>query len=305
MTIRALELFCGIGGFAAAAAGTELQVVGALDQNPDALDVYRLNYPEHWARRVDLERISSFELASYHADFWWLSPPCQPYTVRGCQRDLDDHRARSLVHLMELMAGMPAHHLPRHLALENVEGFTESEARRRLLALLQALNYEIRERLLCPTELGVPSRRPRYYLTASQAPLRTAPGTSGTTSRPLSAYLHDISPAQLSTTLQLPDDFQERFGAGIRILSADDPDAYTTCFTSGYGRSAMHAGSYLYCGDAARFFTPEELAGLLHFPASFRFPRNMPIRKQWHLIGNSLSVIAVREILTTFPELQA
>lgn len=26
-----------------------------------------------------------------------------------------------------------------------------------------------------------------------------------------------------------------RFGAGFRILAPSDPDAYTTCFTAGYG----------------------------------------------------------------------
>jgi len=39
--LKALELFCGIGGFAAAVAGTGTRVVGALDQSPLALEVYR------------------------------------------------------------------------------------------------------------------------------------------------------------------------------------------------------------------------------------------------------------------------
>jgi site-specific DNA-cytosine methylase len=34
--LTALELFCGIGGFAAAAAGTNVRVVDALDQSPVA-----------------------------------------------------------------------------------------------------------------------------------------------------------------------------------------------------------------------------------------------------------------------------
>jgi DNA (cytosine-5)-methyltransferase 1/tRNA (cytosine38-C5)-methyltransferase len=53
-----------------------------------------------------------------------------------------------------------------------------------------------------------------------------------------------------------------------------------------------------------RYFAPGEIARLLHFPESFRFPDGMPIRKQWHLAGNSLSVIAVREVLKAFPEIE-
>ncbi|MGE5844726.1 MAG: DNA cytosine methyltransferase, partial [Syntrophaceae bacterium] len=80
MTIRALELFCGIGGFAAASAGTNLRVAGAVDQSPAALDVNRLNFPGHDAWQLNLENVTPDELLVFGADFWWLSPPCQPYT---------------------------------------------------------------------------------------------------------------------------------------------------------------------------------------------------------------------------------
>ncbi len=89
MTIQALEPYRGIDGFAAATTRTNLRVVGALHQSPTALSVYRLNSPGHGARQVNLETITSRELESFRADFWWVSPPCQPYTVRGVRRILD------------------------------------------------------------------------------------------------------------------------------------------------------------------------------------------------------------------------
>ena len=91
------------------------------------------------------------------------------------------------------------------------------------------------------------------------------------------------------------------FGNGFRILDRSDPEAYTTCFTAGYGKSLMHSGSYLRCGTGIRRFAPQEIARLLHFPAPFRFPEAMPLRKRWHLLGNSLSVAAVREVLRALP----
>jgi DNA (cytosine-5)-methyltransferase 1/tRNA (cytosine38-C5)-methyltransferase len=63
----------------------------------------------------------------------------------------------------------------------------------------------------------------------------------------------------------------------------------------------MHAGSYLHCGDEVRRFAPEEIVRLLHFPDGFRFPAALPLRRRWHLVGNSLSVAAVREVLRAFP----
>ena len=300
--LGALEFFCGIGGFAAAMAGTNVRVAAAYDQSHVALDVYRLNFPGHAAREKNLERFELAELLDGGSDLWWLSPPCQPYSVRGRRRDLDDPRARSLTHLLELFARLPAAGLPRYLALENVAGFAQSRARGLLTGLLGERGYQARERLLCPTELGVPSRRPRYYLTASRHGLmpRRAPPCQP---RPLQRYLDPQIDAAPPTELLFSPQLLASFEAGLRILDPADQAAYTTCFTAAYGKSLMHAGSYLRCSSGVRRFTPAEIAHLLGFPATFRFPESLPQRKRWHLLGNSLSVTAVREVLRDLPGL--
>ncbi len=302
MTIRTLELYCGIGGFAAAASETNLSVAGALDQSQPALSVYRLNFPGHAASQANLETMTSHELESSRADFWWMSPPCQPYTARGFRRDLSDPRASSFIRLMEILSKMPEGALPCHLALENVAGFGESEARRLLIDMLTGRGYRFQETFLCPMDLGIPMRRPRYYLAASRKRLEPfRPAVAGKIRR-LSRYLDTAHDADAPEDLKLPDEVLGSFGPGLRILDASDPQAYTTCFTSGYGRSVMHAGSYLRVKGGVRRFSPEEILRLLHFPAGFRFPGGMSSRKKWQLAGNSLSVAAVREILKAFPD---
>jgi DNA (cytosine-5)-methyltransferase 1 len=305
MTIRALELFCGIGGFAAATAGTKLRVAGAIDQSPAALDVYRLNFAGHDAWQLNLENVTAEELQVFGADFWWLSPPCQPYTVRGAGRDVEDPRALSFLRLLKILAAMPEDKLPTHLALENVEGFTRSEMRKRLVDLLSRRGFQIQECMLCPTELGVPMRRPRYYLMASRGRLSPPVVIVDIPLRPLGDYLDGIDGNGIPDELHVAGDVLARFGKGFRIVDPKDPLAYTTCFTSGYGRSLMHAGSYLQCAGGVRRFAPEEIARLLHFPEGFRFPGRMTLRKKWHLVGNSLSVAAVRKVLEAFPGLVA
>jgi len=89
--LRVLELFCGIGG-CAAALGIRAAIVAALDVNRQALAVYTHNYP-HLALAKDLTTLSAEAFARWAADLWWLSPPCQPYTRRGLQRDIEDPRA--------------------------------------------------------------------------------------------------------------------------------------------------------------------------------------------------------------------
>jgi len=302
MTVRAAEFFCGIGGFSAAVAGWNVEVVGAYDQSPAALAVYRHNFPGKGARQEDLERILSRTITECAAGLWWLSPPCQPYSVRGRHRDLDDPRAKSLLRILDLFADLPSGRLPHYLALENVAGFHHSLAHTRLRSLLAVRGYRFHETLLCPTELGIPSRRRRYYLVASRTglnPLEPAPVTR----RPLIDYLDPHLTDDCPAELLVDDKTLSRFGSGFRILDPGDPRAYTTCFTAGYGKSLMHAGSYLRCTNGVRRFAPEEIARLLLFPDEFRFPDGIPLRKRWHLIGNSLSVAAVRYVLCALPGL--
>jgi DNA (cytosine-5)-methyltransferase 1 len=305
MTIRALELFCGIGGFAAATAGTNICVAGAIDQSPAALEVYRLNFPGHDAWQLNLENVTAEELQVFGAAFWWLSPPCQPNTMRGAGRDVEDPRALSFRRILDVMARMNEDCLPSHLAMENVEGFTRSEMRKRLVDLLSRRGFQILECILCPTELGVPMRRPRYYLMASRGRLAPPVVVVDSPLLPLGEYLDGGEGNGIPEELHVAGDVLARFGKGFRILDPKDPQAYTTCFTSGYGRSLMHSGSYLQCEAGVRRFAPEEIVRLLHFPEEFRFPNGMTLRKKWHLVGNSLSVAAVRKVLEAFPDAQS
>lgn len=46
-----------------------------------------------------------------------------------------------------------------------------------------------------------------------------------------------------------------------------------------------------------RFFSPKEVANLMCFPAKFQFPADMSIRQCYKLLGNSLNVLVVAELL--------
>lgn len=46
-----------------------------------------------------------------------------------------------------------------------------------------------------------------------------------------------------------------------------------------------------------RFFTPMEVAGLMRFPKSFTFPSTVSRRSQYKLLGNSINVTVVSELI--------
>src|SRR5206468_1707773 len=136
---RVLELYCGIGGCAAALPdGSE--VLAALDISEPALAGYRRNF-SHPASICTLEALRPHD-SRLGAELWWMSPPCQPYTRRGHGRDLGDPRSASFLHVLQLIAAVR----PPRLALENVPQFQASRAHALLRATLEGSGYEVRER---------------------------------------------------------------------------------------------------------------------------------------------------------------
>ena len=287
--MRAIELFAGIGGFAAAA-GPDIEVVCAVDHDEHAAATYTNNWP-HPVRRWNLASVRPAQLAAVTADLWWMSPPCQPYTVRGLGRDLDDPRAASLLRLLQLVEAVR----PRHLAIENVPAFEGSRAHGKLHEALDRAGYRTRERHLCPAQLGMPNKRPRYYLIASQDPL---PDWGPVVRRPvpLTGFL-DADP---DPTLRVPAELLARYADALPITDLDHPDPQAYCFTRAYGRSPVYAGSYLRDAGGIRWFSPEEIVRMLGFPARFRFPDTLPRARRYQLAGNSLSVPAVAAVLAPF-----
>lgn len=290
-----LELYCGIGG-AAAALPEGARVVGALDINTKALAVYRQAFPEHPAAAKLIEGLSAGELAGFGADLWWLSPPCQPFTRRGLGRDADDPRSRSLLHLIGLLGEVR----PPALALENVPGFERSRCHAQLRETLDRAGYRVRETLLCPSELGVPNRRRRFYLAAALDREPEPWGDGGWRGGRLGDLADRALDRQIPPELRVDPEVARRYDRALDRVDPDDPGAVTACFTAAYGRSFVRSGSYLELPDGRlRRFAPHEILRLLGFPERFRLPPEMPPRAAWPLVGNSLSVPAVRAVLTS------
>ncbi len=269
-----LELYAGIGGVAA----TGVDVVCAIDHDVYAHEVYTANF-SHPALRLNLVSVKPARLAAFGADVWWLSPPCQPFTVRGQRRDVDDRRCESLLHLLTVIPEVR----PPALIVENVPGFEGSRAHQRLRESLAG--YHVQEVEWCPAQLGIPVQRRRFFLLASLEPFELAPIVRKP--RQLSDYL-DASGPPLPPAL-------ERFVDAMHIVDADDELAQACCFTGAYGRSPVYAGSYLRQNGAVRMFTPREIARLHGF--SDDFVLHSDPRRATKQLGNGVSVDVARKLL--------
>jgi DNA (cytosine-5)-methyltransferase 1 len=295
MTLKCLELFCGIGGVAASL-GEAADIVCAIDHDRDALTTYSHNF-SHPVRVMNLNHVKAQQLAQYSADLWWLSPSCKPHTIRGHQKDLKDPRSQAYLAVVAALATVR----PAYVGLENVPWFRGSQSHQLLISTLNAANYHIREWTLCPTALGIPNERSRYYLVASLEPLCPPSPPEDFPARPLSTYLR----TEPEYDLRIPARVRERFESAFHKVDPANPHATAACFTSAYSRSPVYAGSYLWAKQQQRLFSPREIAALLHFPPWFTFPEDMPQAKQWKQAGNSVSIPVVRKVLSSLGPLQS
>jgi site-specific DNA-cytosine methylase len=291
--VKIVELYCGIGGVAVSSIGRG-RIVMAVDQNREALDLYGYNF-DHPFQAKTVESLDPRLLQRLNADLWWASPPCQPFTVKGKQRRLKDTRARTIIDglLLHLASAKP-----RFFAMENVPGFLGSDAHQMITEALFQMGYRHRwERLLCPSELGMPNKRRRFFMVAGREPL-AASRMYRVKRKPLSAFL-DKDPEH---GLTLDPEVFEKYRGALDLVDPGNPEAMTSCFTAGYGKSHVQCGPYLITGPGrARYFSPGEVKALLGFPEWFGIPPETSRRHAWKLLGNSLSIPCVKSVLSLIP----
>lgn len=169
--MRVLELYSGIGGmhYAFQESGVDGDCVAAVDINNVANDVYKYNFPDVCLMNRNVQSISVQEINDLRIDTILMSPPCQPYTRIGLQKDVSDNRSSSLFSVLELI---PRIKTLKYILLENVKGFEKSEMRDAVLKCIDDSGFHYRELVLSPCQFGIPNSRCRYYLLAKKKNLR-------------------------------------------------------------------------------------------------------------------------------------
>lgn len=167
---RVLEFYSGIGGmrYSLLSAGIDAKVVQAFDINDKANDVYQHNFGDR-PYQGNIESLTAADIDSYEAHVWLLSPPCQPYTRQGLQKQSGDARAFSFLKILELM--LQTSRPPVMLFMENVVGFETSDTHTKMIEILEKAGFSRQEFILSPMQFGVPYSRPRYFCLAKRRPL--------------------------------------------------------------------------------------------------------------------------------------
>lgn len=159
---RCADFFSGIGGFHVAADNLGLEVVFACDIDAEARKAYRHNFGiEPMGDICELEPADVPDHDILIAGF-----PCQPFSIIGHQKGFDDPRGTLFFELLRFVDGKR----PRAIVLENVKQLTtvaEGRVLGRIVRELEALGYSVSHKVLNALDFGLPQKRERTMIVAS------------------------------------------------------------------------------------------------------------------------------------------
>ncbi len=174
-----IDLFCGCGGFSLGLTRAGLRCAAAIDFNPEAVEVFRANFPEvPHALEEDLSTFRPNQLAALlgtnRIDVVVGGPPCQGFsTVR--QVDAANHGSRvkrdKRRYLFRSFLDYVDHFQPKVFVMENVLGI-QSAAKGAFFTMVQAearrLKYRVHPQVEEAWKLGVPQKRRRQLIIGVQ-----------------------------------------------------------------------------------------------------------------------------------------
>jgi site-specific DNA-cytosine methylase len=284
LNFRAIEFFSGIGGWRFALEGMG-QVASAFDISEIANSAYKHNFGISPQTR-ELATISVSEIGAITADTWLMSPPCQPFCRMGNGLDLQDSRSAAFKNLVSVLPEIA----PKQFVLENVEGFLESCAFDMLAQSLDRAGLKWHVFMLCPTQFGIPNRRPRVYVVANLNGVRNSPIPS-IEPKKISNYLDRVE----DESLYLCEKTIERHGQGMDVVTSES--CRSACFIGGYGKRLVGSGSFLKTFKGIRRFSPKEISRLLGYSPVFCFPPQISTNNQYRLLGNGLNLVVARWVI--------
>lgn len=158
-TIKAIDLFSGIGGLSLGFEKAGINVVAAFEIWKNAIDVYKSNF-NHPVYETDLSDVKDMSIfTKYNADIIMGGPPCQDYSSAG-KRDENGGRADKTIDFANIVSGVK----PRVFVMENVDNISKYNTLKRAKSIFKEANYGLTQVILDASYFNVPQKRKRFFL---------------------------------------------------------------------------------------------------------------------------------------------
>ena len=160
-----ISTFAGCGGSSLGYSMSGFQELLAVEWDQNAVDTFKLNFPEVPVYHGDIAKLSVEEvlkmtgLKEGELDVFDGSPPCQGFSTAG-KRNMADSRNQLFKEYVRLLRGLK----PKVFVMENVSGMVKGKMKlifAEILQELKASGYQVSARLMNAMYFNVPQSRQR------------------------------------------------------------------------------------------------------------------------------------------------
>ena len=300
-----ISTFAGAGGSSLGYSMAGYRELLAVEWDNNAVETFRLNFPDVPVYHGDIARLSVEEALSMtglqpgQLDVFDGSPPCQGFSTAG-KRVMDDPRNGLFREYVRLLRGLR----PKVFVMENVSGMVKGKMKlifAEILRELKASGYKVSARLMNAMYFNVPQSRERMIFIGVRDDLGIAPSHPGAEGKPilLREAWEDVpieTPPRLSPKLASIIDKVPVWGDGgdvtgsffsTKRLSWDMPSR--TIIRGNIGTRACYIHP-----DEHRAITEAEAKRIGSFPDTFKFIDGY--KYSMERIGNSVPPLFMRAI---------
>ncbi|MDO8588732.1 MAG: DNA (cytosine-5-)-methyltransferase [Armatimonadota bacterium] len=280
MTLRYIDLFCGIGGFRIAAEqvlerrGARGRCVFSCDIDPHARRAYEANFGETPAG--DITAVSADVIPDH--DILFAGFPCQPFSIIGDMKGFEDTRGTLFFEIARVLEARK----PRAFILENVKmlvGHRNGHTMRRIMQTLRDLGYFADYRVLNALDFGLPQKRERVVIVGFDRPMDFQWPQPKLSITPLSEILevdvdskHFASERIRRARLASAMEQGTRDGDGPTIWH-ENKSGHVSVYPFSCALRAGASYNYLLVNGERRL-TPREMLRLQGFPDTFKIVCN-------------------------------
>jgi DNA (cytosine-5)-methyltransferase 1 len=318
MKPKAIDLFSGCGGLTLGLTQAGFRVVGAVENDPLAVETYKANHKRVIIWEQDIRKLSGAEVMRRlkirpgQLDLLAGCPPCQGFsTMTTLNGRIGQNEQNDLVfEFLRFVRVMR----PKTVMLENVPKLAGNRRFKTLHAELQRLGYEVNYSVLNAANYGVPQRRRRLILVAGygktipfgevankKITVRNAFAKLGR--RAKTDELHNLPETRSRKVEELIRHIPHNGGSRLDLGNHRQLECHRKCdgFKDVYGRMAWDKVSPTITGGCCnpskgRFLHPtknrtitlREAALLQSFPPSYFFSLRRGKFPAAQMIGNAL-----------------
>lgn len=302
-----IDLFAGIGGMRLGFESAGGKCLLTSDIDILALETYKENFhPKHaHAYAGDIFKLASKDVPTH--DVLLAGFPCQPYSISGLRKGLDDPRGTVFLEIIRILEDKK----PQAFLLENVKGLIGHDQGRTfdyIVSMLTGAGYHVDHKVLnTMTHGGVPQNRERVFIVGF---------------RDKKALEKFVYPEPITLTKSIADMLEKgtvapkyyydsRFKSFEEIKKGVTEEGvvyqwrrkYVRANKSGVCPTLTHNMGFgghnvglIKVSDGIRKLTPRECANFQGFPKSFKFPQNTSESARYGQLGNSVTVPLIARI---------